>query len=197
VSQCSLLVLTSPPALSSGHGQQFHPSGCSKLLPRPLTVRVPLACAGTRLRRTRLPARSNLRGDRPTDHAWRLSASTPLSRLRPGPNDCPAGRSGAPAAHAGVADRQRGHTRGCRHDACRSLYWRSRARLPTRHPSWPTRRGTCPILVLKARGGRWLLPTGRPAWPAYNSRQPDVSGGYRVDASPTALMCQSGGVGDH
>jgi hypothetical protein len=42
-----------------------------------------------------------------------------------------------------------------RHDACRSLYWHSRARLPTGHPSWPTRRGTCPDLVLKARGMRW------------------------------------------
>ena len=32
-----------------------------------------------------------------------------------------------------------------RHDACRSLYRRSKARLPTGHPSWPTRRGTSPI----------------------------------------------------
>src|ERR671938_204888 len=30
------------------------------------------------------------------------------------------------------------------HDACRSLYGRSKARLPTGHPSWPTRQGTVP-----------------------------------------------------
>ena len=45
-----------------------------------------------------------------------------------------------------------------RHDACQSLYWRSKARLPTGHPSWPTRRGTCPITVLRARGGRLVAP---------------------------------------
>src|SRR3954469_20650862 len=38
-----------------------------------------------------------------------------------------------------------------RHDVCRSLYWRSKARLPTGHASRPTRRGTCPIMVLTAR----------------------------------------------
>src|SRR3954462_11079762 len=38
-----------------------------------------------------------------------------------------------------------------RHDVCRSLYWRSKARLPTGHASRPTRRGTCPIMVLRAR----------------------------------------------
>src|SRR5215212_6537275 len=38
-----------------------------------------------------------------------------------------------------------------RHDVCRSLYWRSKARLPTGHASRPTRQGTCPIMVLKAR----------------------------------------------
>src|SRR3954449_4673031 len=38
-----------------------------------------------------------------------------------------------------------------RHDACRSLYGRSKARLPTGHASRPTRRGTCPIMVLTAR----------------------------------------------
>jgi len=54
-----------------------------------------------------------------------------------------------------------------RHDAGRSLYGRSKARLPTGPASWPTRRGTCPIMVLRARCGRWLLPTSWPAWPAY------------------------------
>src|SRR5271166_3837661 len=38
-----------------------------------------------------------------------------------------------------------------RHDAYRSLYWRSTARLPTGHPSWPTCRGTRPIEVFQAR----------------------------------------------
>src|SRR4051794_17758289 len=38
-----------------------------------------------------------------------------------------------------------------RHDVCRSLYGRSKARLPTGHASRPTRRGTCPIMVLTAR----------------------------------------------
>src|SRR3954467_6615032 len=38
-----------------------------------------------------------------------------------------------------------------RHDAGRSLYGRSKARLPTRPASWPTRRGTSPIMVLMAR----------------------------------------------
>jgi hypothetical protein len=36
-----------------------------------------------------------------------------------------------------------------------TLYERSKARLPTGHSSWPTRRGTSPISVLEARGGRW------------------------------------------
>jgi len=39
-----------------------------------------------------------------------------------------------------------------------TLYGRSKARLATGHSSWPTRRGTNPITVLKARGGRWWLP---------------------------------------
>ncbi|HEX8799094.1 MAG TPA: hypothetical protein VF772_10795, partial [Terriglobales bacterium] len=52
------------------------------------------------------------------------------------------------------------HLRTGRHDACRSLYWRSVARLPTGHPSWPTRWGTCPIMVLEARGGRLVAPNG-------------------------------------
>src|SRR6185503_18895088 len=69
-----------------------------------------------------------------------------------------------------------------RHDAGRSLYGRSKARLPTGHASWPTRRGTCPIMVLMARSGRWLLPTSWPAWRAYNVCLPDTCRGYRMDA---------------
>src|SRR5215218_8699664 len=59
-----------------------------------------------------------------------------------------------------------------RHDAGRSLYGRSKARLPTGPASWPTRWGTCPIMVLTARSGRWLLPTSWPAWPAYSDQAP-------------------------
>src|SRR5215213_2243110 len=69
-----------------------------------------------------------------------------------------------------------------RHDAGRSLYGRSKARLPTGPASWPTRRGTCPIMVLTARSGRWLLPTSWPAWRAYNVCLPDTCRGYRMDA---------------
>src|SRR6516164_6345096 len=32
-----------------------------------------------------------------------------------------------------------------------SLYLRSQARLPTGHPLWPARRGTCPVQVLEAQ----------------------------------------------
>src|SRR5215210_3158760 len=59
-----------------------------------------------------------------------------------------------------------------RHDAGRSLYGRSKARLPTGPASWPTRQGTCPIMVLRARSGRWWLPTSWPAWPAYSDQAP-------------------------
>src|SRR3982751_2101881 len=69
-----------------------------------------------------------------------------------------------------------------RHDVCRSLYGRSKARLPTGPASWPTRRGTCPIMVLTARSGRWLLPTSWPAWRAYNVCLPDTCRGYRRTA---------------
>src|SRR4051794_2300451 len=54
-----------------------------------------------------------------------------------------------------------------RHDACRNLYGRSRARLPTGHPSWPACRGTDPRLVLVARVHGWSLPAGRLARSAY------------------------------
>src|SRR5215207_24768 len=66
------------------------------------------------------------------------------------------------------------------HDAGRSLYGRSKARLPTGPASWPTRQGTCPIMVLRARSGRWLLPTSWPAWPAYSDQAPPEGTG--VDA---------------
>src|SRR5262249_662639 len=74
-----------------------------------------------------------------------------------------------------------------RHDGCRSLYWRSVARLPTGHSSWPTRWGTCPIMVLEARGGRLVTPNGwtrlASLWRLLTRRRR----WYRVDASPTAL----------
>jgi hypothetical protein len=65
-----------------------------------------------------------------------------------------------------------------RHDACRNLYRRSEARLPTGHPSWPACRGTGPKLVLMARVHKGLLPAGRPARPAY-TRTRRALPGYR------------------
>src|SRR4051794_16859649 len=65
-----------------------------------------------------------------------------------------------------------------RHDACRNLYWRSRARLPTGHPSWPACRGTDPRLVLVARVHGWSLPAGRLARSAY-TRLDRALPGYR------------------
>src|SRR5215207_7613264 len=73
-----------------------------------------------------------------------------------------------------------------RHYACRSVYRRAKARLPTGLASWPTRQGTCPTMVLTARADGWLLPTSWPVWPAYSSSRPDASGGYRVDGPPDA-----------
>src|SRR5215218_5651243 len=64
------------------------------------------------------------------------------------------------------------------HDTCRNLYWRSRARLPTGHPSWPTCRGTGPKLVLVAPVRKWSLPTGRLARSAY-TRTDRALPGYR------------------
>jgi DDE domain len=42
------------------------------------------------------------------------------------------------------------------------LYWRSRAQLSTEHPSWPTHRGTCPMVVFRAQEVPWVA-LGRPA----------------------------------
>src|SRR3954447_18619760 len=72
-----------------------------------------------------------------------------------------------------------------RHDACRNLYGRSRARLPTGHPSWPTCRGTGPKLVLVARVRNWSLPTGRLARSAYTGTDralPDTGAERSLDA---------------
>ena len=59
-----------------------------------------------------------------------------------------------------------------------SLYWRSQARLPTGHPLWPARRGTCPVQVLEAQEisgssqrvgppGRSIMRTGQAACERY------------------------------
>src|SRR3954451_23384704 len=82
-----------------------------------------------------------------------------------------------------------------RHDACRNLYGRSRAQLPTGHPSWPTCRGTDPRLVLVARVHGWSLPTGRLARSAYTCPDralPDI-GALDGDAARRAL-CHAGGA---
>src|SRR3954463_5267302 len=52
--------------------------------------------------------------------------------------------------------------------------------------SWPTRRGTSPIMVLMARVDGWLLPTSWPAWPAYSSSRPDTWRVQGWDAPPAA-----------
>src|SRR4051794_4906966 len=72
------------------------------------------------------------------------------------------------------------------HDAGRSLYGRSKARLPTGPASWPTRQGTSPIMVLRARSGRWLLPTSWPAWPAYSDQAPPEGTGVDAGCSQRA-----------
>src|SRR6516162_870420 len=72
-----------------------------------------------------------------------------------------------------------------------SLYWRSQARLPTGHPLWPARRGTCPVQVLEAQEisgnsqrvgppGQFMMRTGQAACERYR----EVSGSAE---SPTAL----------
>src|SRR6516225_9476664 len=64
-----------------------------------------------------------------------------------------------------------------------SLYWRSQARLPTGHPLWPARRGTCPVQVLEAQEisgnsqrvgppGQSMMRTGQAACERYR----EVSG---------------------
>src|SRR3954467_6772419 len=80
------------------------------------------------------------------------------------------------------------------HDACRNLYGRSRARLPTGHPSWPVCRGTDPRLVLVARVHGWSLPTGRLARSAYTGTDralPDtgarIRGGAALTPTPSGV----------
>jgi len=58
------------------------------------------------------------------------------------------------------------------------LAGRSKARLPTGHPSWPTCQGTNPTLVLRARVHEWSLPAGWPARTAYTGTG-RASFGYR------------------
>src|SRR3954466_9597257 len=68
------------------------------------------------------------------------------------------------------------------------LYGRSRARLPTGHPSWPVCRGTDPRLVLVARVHGWSLPTGRLARSAYTGTDralPDTGARIRGGAALT------------
>src|SRR3954449_4980971 len=81
-----------------------------------------------------------------------------------------------------------------RHDACRNLYGRSRARLPTGHPSWPACRGTDPRLVLVARVHGWSLPAGRLARSAY-TRTDRAFPGYRCTDRLVGVE-ELGGVGE-
>src|SRR5215218_6823294 len=95
------------------------------------------------------------------------------------------------------------------HDTCRNLYGRSRARLPTGHPSWPTCQGTGPKLVLVARVRNWSLPTGRLARSAYtrtkscpswiqvrnsgDRRRPVLDGAFKRRAATPAYQAGSCG----
>src|SRR5215212_5574726 len=65
-----------------------------------------------------------------------------------------------------------------RHDVCRSLYWRSKARLPTGHASRPTRQGTCPIMVLRARVDAGCSQRAGPPG-QLTARRGQTPGGYR------------------
>src|SRR4051812_29877468 len=83
-----------------------------------------------------------------------------------------------------------------RHDACRNLYGRSRARLPTGHPCEPACRGTDPRLVLVARVHGWSLPAGRLARSAYTHTHTDRAlPGYRC-TDRLAGAEELGGVGE-
>src|SRR5215217_7479923 len=68
-----------------------------------------------------------------------------------------------------------------RHDAGRSLYGRSKARLPTGLASWPTRQGTSPIMVLMARVDAGCSQRAGPPG-QLTARRDQTPGGYRMDA---------------
>src|SRR5215210_4021993 len=68
-----------------------------------------------------------------------------------------------------------------RHDAGRSLYGRSKARLPTGPASWPTRQGTSPIMVLMARVDAGCSQRAGPPG-QLTARRDQTPGGYRMDA---------------
>src|SRR5215212_640955 len=68
-----------------------------------------------------------------------------------------------------------------RHDAGRSLYGRSTARLPPGPASWPTRQGTCPIMVLRARVDAGCSQRAGPPG-QLTARRDQTPGGYRMDA---------------
>ena len=53
---------------------------------------------------------------------------------------------------------------------------------------------TCPIMVLRARSGRWLLPTSWPAWPAYRDQASPEGTGWTPPC--TASLCQGEVVAD-
>src|SRR5215203_1862611 len=76
------------------------------------------------------------------------------------------------------------------HDACRNLYGRSAARLPTGHSSWPACQGTSPTLVLRARVHEWSLPAGWPAQTAYIGTD-CVYFRYRCMNAPAGAFCPS------
>src|SRR6516165_8984298 len=78
------------------------------------------------------------------------------------------------------------------HNALPSLYWRSQARLPTGHPLWPARRGTCPVQVLEAQEisgnsqrvgppGQSMMRTGQAPCQRYREVSGSAEGPYWAD----------------
>ena len=76
-----------------------------------------------------------------------------------------------------------------RHDALRSLYWRSRRTLPTGRPSWPGTGAQVPPRCSRHRGR--LVAPGPLARPVRNGRNPTMAGSFGAlhpsTGSPSAL----------
>src|ERR1051325_4331925 len=99
---------------------------------------------------------------------------------------------GTPVDAGKPFDHVRGHdfshqSSTSRRDACRHLYWRSRAQTSYWASVATARRGTCPQLVLRARVLCWLLPTVGPPGQRSSRKPPGAGERYRcyvVDDRP-------------
>src|SRR5215469_14455570 len=73
-----------------------------------------------------------------------------------------------------------------------SLYWRSQARLPTGHPLWPARRGTCPVQVLEAQeisgNSQRVGPPGQSMMQTGQAALARVQGDLWIDHRPPGHM---------